>query len=271
VKVEKRKVQTMEKTFDTDGPVEADVLVPAGVIEVERADAERVTVSLEPVNESRRADDIVAAAEVSYSSGKLRVHVAERTFRNVEVRCRLHLPEGSALMTKTASADVRVAATLRSFDGVTASGDVELVDVTGDVIGKSASGDFACATVGGRFRVRTASGDVTARQVTGDVELALASGDVDIADAGSSVDVKSASGDVRLGCVHRGRVRAQTASGDVTIAVAQGVGAYLDVTTVSGDTRCTLPFQENAKGSGAMLELLARTVSGDIVIEGAGR
>jgi hypothetical protein len=261
----------MEKTFETEGPIEADVLVPAGIVEVDAAEGNTATVVLEVLRASRRADEIVAETEVVLAGGKLRVHVPERTFRNVEVRCSLRLPQGSALATKTASADVKASMSLRAFDGTTASGDVALADVTEEVAFKSASGDFTCANVGGRLRIKTASGDVAVRRVEGDAELSLASGDVFVKDAEGSVEVKSASGDVRLDCVRRGRVKAQTASGDVTIAVAEGVAAYLDVTTVSGDTECTLPFQEKAPGSTTALEIVARTVSGDVVVKGAGR
>lgn len=261
----------MEKTFAAEGAVEADVLVPAGFINVERSEGNQVTVLLEPLRGSRRAAELIDESEVTFADGKLRVKVPERSFRNVDVRCELRLPEGSSLATKTASADVRSSVALGAFDGVTASGDAQLLDVAGDVRHKSASGDFVAETVGGQLRVRTASGDVSVRRASGDVELGLASGDVRIEDAESSVDVKSASGDVQLDCVRRGRVRAQTASGDVVVSVADGVGAYLDVTTVSGDTRCTLPFQESGPAGGSTLEIVARTVSGDIVVQGAGR
>ncbi len=261
----------MEKKFDVSGPVEADVSVPAGYIEVLQAEGSEVTVVLEPLRDSRRADELIEESEVSFAGGKLRVRVPGRSFRNVDVRCELRLPEGSALATTTASADVRASLLLGAFDGTTASGDAHLRDVTGDVGHKSASGGLVCGSVGGRLRVQTASGDVSVRRTAGEVELRLASGDVHIEDAESSVEVKSASGDVRVDRVHSGRVRAQTASGDVTISVAEGVGAYLDVTTVSGDTRCTLPFNENGSSREAVLEIVARTVSGDVVVRGAGR
>ena len=261
----------MEWTFEAEGPVQTDVVVPAGFIEVEPADGNTVTVVLEPLRDSRRDDELIAGSEVSLAAGKLRVHVPERALRNIEVRCRLRLPGGSSLATKTASADVRSSIGLRAFEGTTASGDTELRDVTDDARHKSASGDFTCESVGGRLHVRTASGDVWVRRAAGEVELALSSGGAHVEDAEGPVDVRSASGDVRLDRVRRGRVRVQTASGDVRIAVADGVGAYLDVTTVSGDTQCTLPFREGVSGGAAALEIVAHTVSGDVVVQGASR
>ncbi|HTX62631.1 MAG TPA: DUF4097 family beta strand repeat-containing protein [Acidimicrobiales bacterium] len=261
----------MEKTFETEGPIEAEVRVPAGVIEVQASDANTAAVLLEPVRASRGAHELLADTEVSLVGGTLRVHVPDRTLRNVDIRCSLRLPGGSALATRTASADVAVSMALRAFEGTTASGDVTLGDVAQDVSHRSASGDFKCGTVGGRLHVRTASGDVAVRRASGRVELALASGDAHVEDAEGSVGVRSASGDVRLDCVRRGRVHAATASGDVTVGVAAGVAAHLDVTTVSGDTGCMLPFDEHAGASDPALEIVARTVSGDVVVRGAGR
>jgi len=264
-------MHALERSFEADGPVEAEVEVPAGIVEVEPSRASRATVRIEAMRCSRRAEELLEATEVSYATGTLRVQVPGRPMRNVEVRCTLGLPEGSRLSTKTASADVRCSVRLAAFEGTTASGDAVLGDVDGDVVHKSASGDLVCAQAGGRLEVRTASGDVSVQHAAGDVEVALASGDVHVAEAAASVSVRSASGDVRLDRVRSGRVQAQSASGDVTIGVAEGVGAYLDVTTVSGETRCTLPFHEDAPGAGAGLEIVARTVSGDVVVTGAPR
>lgn len=134
----------------------------------------------------------------------------------------------------------------------------------GDTSLESASGDFDAGSLGGTLGLKTASGDVLVRRIGGDADLKVASGDIEIDEALASVEVKSASGDLRVGCAHAGRVRAQTVSGDVTIGVAEGVGAFLDVTTVTGDTRCTLPLEESSAVAGSALEIVARTVSGDV-------
>jgi DUF4097 and DUF4098 domain-containing protein YvlB len=158
--------------------------------------------------------------------------------------------------------------TLAAFSGTTASGALQLQDVASDATVKAASGDVRAGVIGGRLRVQTASGDVSIRRVDGNADLSLASGDVRIGEAQASVEVKSASGDVAIGCARSGLVKVQTASGDVVIGLAPGVGAYLDVTRVSGETRSSLPFTE-ASTSGSALEVVCRTVSGDVTIRGA--
>lgn len=258
----------MEWEFESSGPVEADVGVPAGLVDVVAATDGKVGVQLEPLRSGRRAEELVAATDVSFGGGRLRVQVPERHFRNVEVRCTLSLPEGSALATRTASADVRSPVRLGRFSATTASGDVSLDDVETDLSVTTAGGDLRCGEVGGRLQARTASGDISVRRTGGDAHVSTASGDLEIGDAGGSLKVETASGDVRIGRASAGKIQVSSASGDVTVGVAPGVGAHLDVTSVSGDTTTTLPFTEQASGT-AVLEIVCRTVSGDVSIRGA--
>ena len=229
----------------------------------------QIVVHLTPTSESsRRASDVIAAAEVTHTAGKLRVHVPKRKFQSVEVDCRIVVPEGSWVAAKTASADLRSSGRLRAVRATTASGDVSLGDVESDVSVTSASGDFSCLAVGGSLRVKGASCDVSVQRAGGEVDISLASGDVDIADAATAVKARTASGDIRVGRAHAGRVSADSASGDIVVGVAAGVGAYLDVATMSGAMECTLPFQESSPDEAA-LEIVCHTASGDVRIEAA--
>jgi hypothetical protein len=258
----------MEWNFEASGPVEADIAVPAGMIDVVRSTGNTITVDLQALGTGRRSDEVLAATEVSFAGEALRVKVPDRFGRNAEVRCTVSLPEGSALATRTASADVDCPVPLDRYSGSTASGDVALGNVEHDVSVKSASGDLQCAEIGGRLQALTASGDVSVRKAGGEARVTTASGDVEILDACASLKVGTASGDVHVGRAFAGKVQVESASGDLAIGVAAGVGAYLDVTTVSGDTNTTLPFTEEGAG-GAVLEIVCRTVSGDVSIRKA--
>ncbi|MGH8980682.1 MAG: DUF4097 family beta strand repeat-containing protein [Acidimicrobiales bacterium] len=261
----------MEWTFEASDPVDVDVVVPSGVVEIEASVAGAVSVVLEPMSgRASRAEALIAESDVSLSSGTLRVHVPNSlsAVRHAAVRCHLRVPEDSAVRVTTASADVSCAMQIREFSGTSASGDVDLRAVRGDVSLRSASGDVRCESIGGKLRVRAASGDVHVGAVGRDVNVSLASGGLVVADAGGSVDVKTASGDVSVGCARTGTVRVQSASGDVTVGVASGVGATLDVSSVSGDATCDLPFEEESP-SAAELKIICRTVSGDVRVRSA--
>ncbi len=259
----------MDWNFVAVGPVVATVQVPAGQVDLHPETDGEIRVSLEPGSSSNRARELVAASRVTFESGRLDVHVPSRTFKNAEVLCTVRLPVGSSVTVRTGSADVRCAGTVGDFTATVASGDVDVENVEGELSVTIASGDLRCERVSNRARLRGASGDVTIGQAGGPVELSVASGDIEIGDAAASVKADNASGDVEIRRAHEGEIRAKTASGDITVGVASGVGAYLDVRSLSGDMTCTLPFDESEPGD-AKLRIICESVSGDVAIVPAG-
>ncbi|HTW99911.1 MAG TPA: DUF4097 family beta strand repeat-containing protein [Acidimicrobiales bacterium] len=259
----------MEWTFEDAGLVEADVEVPSGSVEIRPAEDGRVVVVLEPADPfDRVAGEIVEASEVSLSAGRLRVHVPSRRFRDAAVRCVVAVTAEPALSFRTASADLSCEVPIAALTGSTASGRVRVLEVEQDASLSTASGDVTFGGVGGRLRFRGASSDLHIGILGGDGELALASGDLRIEEAARSVTVQTASGDVSIARVSDGRVSVSTASGDVVIGVAQGAGAFLDVSSVSGDMDCELPFTD-ASAEEAAVRIVCRTVSGDVRVEAA--
>jgi hypothetical protein len=259
----------VEWTFHPDGPVWAEIDVAAGEAILDPSPDGTVRVVLEPL--SRHAGRLVESYEVRLEDGgRLVVRPPSRSFGRGEVRCAVTLPEGSALTFRTASADLHCNAVLATFDGSTASGDVHLPAVIGDASLNAASGDFDCGEVGGRLSVKAASSDVRLRRLGSEGRVSLASGDLEIEDLAASLKASTASGDVRVRCARSGRIQVDTASGDVAVGVAPGVGAYLDVTSVAGEMECDLPLESQRPGD-SQLEIICRTVSGDVRIEAAAR
>jgi hypothetical protein len=75
------------------------------------------------------------------------------------------------------------------------------------------------------------------------------------------------SGDQEHAAVLRGRLAANSVSGDVHIGVRRGSKVFLDCNTVSGDTRSDLELSGDVPaGDGPLVEIRAKTVSGDIRI-----
>lgn len=259
----------MQWSFTHYGPLRADVELSSGSIEVRPLTGESIEVSLEAVDPgSHRAAELIEASEVRLDGDTLTVHVPAKpfkSFRQAEIRCVLTLPAGSDLEAKSASADITCPVSLGSFSGATASGDAILGDIAGDADFKAASGDLRCSEVGGRLNVKAASGDVAVGHVAGDVEVAVASGDVEIGEADSSVKVTTASGDAKLGKVHSGKISVTSASGDAVIGLAQGTGAHLDVSSITGEVSCDLPMGEH-EASPAAVRIKCATMSGDIRI-----
>jgi len=268
-------------TFETPGPVGLDIELPLGRVDLETVEGTTTHVDLEGSSEF---EDIMANAiveSVERGNGhQVRVEVRERTGLIIRIgnaptmRLRVSCPPETDVVVRTKTADVRARGSYGSFEAKTASGDVGLDRVNGDARLKTASGDVAIERIGGTVQVQTASGDVALQKARGDVAVHAVSGDVWLKDASRSVHLNTVSGDQRLDAVVEGSIQLQSVSGDVLVGVRRGSRVYVDARTVSGSTASELELDDAPAGDGAdadgddgpMLDLRAKTVSGDISI-----
>lgn len=270
----------MQKTFEVSGPVELDVRLASGAIQVDPSLEGRVEIELTASDEESQRLIDEARVELQERHGRpgVIVDVPQRRggfsfslgFGRGGIECRIRCPQESGVHVRCKSADVVVRGTVGALNVATASGDVHADRVTGGVNVKSASGDVVVREAGDAVSVQTASGDVEIEVARGPMNVATASGDVTIGEAYDNVSANTVSGDQHHGAVMRGNVSAQSVSGDVEVFVRRGSKVYLDCSTVSGDTHSELDVSADAPaGDGPLLELRARTVSGDITIRRA--
>jgi hypothetical protein len=267
----------MQKTFEVTGPVELDLRLVRGEIEIDPTLDGRVEIDLTAhddesqrlVDEARvelhdHADRQRVIVDVPRRGGGLSFGIV---FGRSGITCRVRCPEGSLVNVKSKSADLLARGTIGGLNVQTASGDVEVDRVRGGVNVKSASGDVQAREVGGGVSIQTASGDIDIEIVRGAVSIATASGDVRIGEAYDNVNANTVSGDQDHGAVMTGQLAAHSVSGDVRIGVRRGSRVYLDCNTVSGDTSSELELTDDAAtGDGPLVEIRAKTVSGDIKI-----
>lgn len=252
--------------FPTPQPIRLRVQLPAGLAEVTAMETDTTTVELHPQDEGdQAARQLVESSKVELRGDELTVEVprGHRLRRTPGLDLRITLPAGSEVRGKVASADFRSRGRLARLDVDSASGDVEVEQVTGEVEVRTASGDTSIDEAGGRVRVHTASGDVRVGVADAGLDVKSASGDVTVGEASGMSTARSASGDLTVRMARSGQIEANTASGDVRVGVAAGTGVYLDLSTLSGDTRSALE-PEDAPASGPDLQLRLRTLSGDI-------
>jgi DUF4097 and DUF4098 domain-containing protein YvlB len=265
----------MQKMFEVEGPVELDVRLASGEIEVDPTREREVDVEL--IAHDEESQRLVDDARIELTGGGHRptlvVDVPQKRgfsltlFGRSGVECRIRCPRESGLSVRTKSADVVARGTLGGLNVATASGDVEVDRVSGGVNVKSASSDFSAREILGGVNVQTASGDIDVDIARGPVNITSVSGDISIGEAYDNVNANSVSGDQDHGAVMQGVVAVGSVSGDVTIAVRRGSRAFLDCTTVSGDTSSELELSaEPPAGDGPLVEIRAKTVSGDIRI-----
>jgi hypothetical protein len=278
------------ETYSTPGPVLLNLEIPAGRIEIETGNADETHVELEALSKSddlrelventrielmRRGDghEVVVEAKVrhgvyiSFSRGP------DIRFGGPEIRLRVSCPRGAELDIRTKTADVEARGEYGSVDVKTASGDVSVQQAGGDARLKTASGDVHLEEVGGRLGVNSASGDLHVGNVAGESDIQLVSGDVYIGEAGDSVSANTVSGDQRLGAVVKGRMELRAISGDIGIGIRRGSRVFVDANTVSGSTSSELELDDapsrEAAPAGPLVEVFAKTVSGDVRIERA--
>jgi DUF4097 and DUF4098 domain-containing protein YvlB len=239
----------------------------SGAVEVTLAPTDELRVLLEPLGPmSERAMEQIQGAEVSCVDGQLTVRVPKRKLRDAALRLAVLVPPQTRVGCGTASADVSLSGVAGAIGIRTASGDIAMDGPCDSADISTASGDVRLAEVLGEARVKTASGDIDVFSVGGRFMADSASGDVNLGQGASDIKVRTASGDTKVGQASQGDVSVSCASGDVIVGVAPGVGTWLDIVTVSGDTKCSLPA-ENAGEGEAALRITCRTVSGDVRIQ----
>jgi hypothetical protein len=268
--------------FDTPGPVRLELELPFGRIDVD-TDESATQTHVDLDGSGGDVQDLIDTATVEArprgAGHEVRVEARRRggffiSFgHGPELRLRVAAPAGCDLVVRTKSADMRGRGRFGSAEVKTASGDVNLDTVTGDVQVKTASGDASMSEVHGLTHVQTASGDVAVQQAHGDVTVQGVSGDVWIKDARNSVHVTTVSGDQRVDAVVEGSVETQAVSGDILIGVRRGSRVYVDANTISGSTSSELDLSDaptddavggNGADEGPMVEVRAKTVSGDV-------
>src|SRR5215204_5039813 len=244
----------MQKTFETSGAVSLDLRIPSGEVIVDATLEGRVELELTADDEESQA--LVDAARIDFRGDSLLVDIPSKGrgfsigffFGRHGITCRVRCPATSSLEARTKSADVSTRGPLGDVAVSTASGDVQVRHAGGDLIVKTASGDIEAGHV---------SGDLTANTASGDVKLGLAAGES---------RVVTVSGDQHHEAVSVGNVSTQSVSGDIVIAVRRGSRAYLDCNTLSGDTSSELDMTGEPAADGPLIEIKAKTVSGDIRI-----
>ncbi|HXR11427.1 MAG TPA: DUF4097 family beta strand repeat-containing protein [Gaiellaceae bacterium] len=241
-----------ERTFHTPEPIELEVQIPVGDIEVETIDGDTTTIEVsgseklvEQVEIEQRGRTIVVAFRGKHHG--IVLQIGGFNIGGGELRVRARVPHASDAKLTTASADMVVRGRVNRLETKSASGDLVVVgDIAGEARLKTVSGDVVLGGVAEGLSVQSVSGDVRADTVGGDVEA------------------KTVSGDVRV-VAQRGTTTVQSVSGDIEIGVAAGTNLDVDAGSVSGDLTSEVPLGSDtgSLADGPTLVVRGKTVSGD--------
>lgn len=242
----------IERSFTTPLPLELEVSIPSGQIDVETIDGEESHVVVDG------HEKMLENVDVRHDGRRLVVELRGKSkfgfigaVNSSGLHVRASVPHGASAKIKTASADADLAGRLHALTINTVSGDARIRgEIEDDASVKSVSGDVELGRVGGDVSIQTVSGDLRAGLV------------------GGSIDTKSVSGDIRVDSASSGRVRFTSVSGDVEIGIAEGSLLDVDAGSTSGDLASEVPLAsdplDEMAGDAPTVELRGRTVSGDV-------
>src|SRR3954454_10379596 len=252
----------LERTFHTPLPLELEVGIPSGDIEIETTEGEESNITVD--GDERLLEEVEIRHDgnhlvVGYrGKGKFGFSLSPLSLVfGSELRVRAAIPHGAGVRVKTASADT------------------ELDGHFGPVGVNSVSGDLRVrGEIAGTASIKTVSGDADLDRVEGDMSAQTVSGDLRVGPVAGSADTKTVSGDIRFQSVTAGDVRFTSVSGDIEIGTAHGSALDVDPGSNSGALSSEVPLaSEPLPGEGdpgPTVVLRGRTVSGDVKVFRAG-
>jgi len=233
-----------EKSVDETRAVKPDGVVQisnvAGSVRVVSWEKPEVHVSGELEVNVERVD-----FEVRDGRTSIRVVVREHAHKNTSAYLTVSAPAVSSLEVDAVSASVNVE---------DASPPELERPIRQSVYARSVSGEVEVNTWASTVELKSVSGGVSFSGAAETLDAESTSGDIQCAGA-HSADVRTISGDIEV--ANADSVRAKSTSGDLT---ASNIGRDAEASSISGDVEMTLA---------SMNKVSARTVSGDVTMEGA--
>ncbi|MEV0374214.1 DUF4097 family beta strand repeat-containing protein [Streptomyces sp. NPDC050636] len=273
-------------SFDTPEPISVTLEFDIGTARITASKRTDAIVEVLPSNGADDADVRAAQqTEVTCSGGRLLVKGPKKHSpfgKSGSVDVSIELPtdsdvHGTSPMAdftcegrlgecrlKTSAGGIRVgeAATVRVQ---TDHGDVRVDRVTGDAE-VTGSGRIVIGEIGGAATVDNLNGETVIGEVTGELRANSTDGQISVGVAHAGVDATSAHGGIRIGEAVRGLITLQTAVGDLEVGVRESTAARFEADTQLGSVHHALEQVEGPEAFDEIVEIRARTATGDIVI-----
>jgi len=254
-------------SFQTPNPIRLNVHLPKGRIMVVAEETTETRVELTAIHGDAASNAWIAGAEVTRNGDEIMVRFPKARLglfgRGGAVEARIHAPLGSAARLSAGSGRIETAGRLGQVIASAGSGTIRLDD-TDEASATTGSGDIAINASAGSVEAKTGSGRITVGKVGADARITTGSGNIEIGQAGDSLEAFAASGNVQIRRADHGHVHARTVSGQISVSVANGAAALLDITTMSGRVNSNLDSAA-APGEGEKrVELTLSTVSGNV-------
>lgn len=212
------------------------------------------------------AEDLLQETNVRHEADTLRIWFPEQTSRGQTAHVRVGVPAGTALTARTGSADVTATVPLGRCRLVTGSGDISLTGAQ-DLEVTTGSGSVSVGSLDGdSARLTSGSGDIVVGEAHCPVSAKSGSGDLLVRSLrAAELRASSGSGDISVPGA-RGSIELRSASGSLTIGIADGLTAWLDLSSVSGAVRVAMDACNAPADGEPYVSVRARTASGEIAV-----
>jgi hypothetical protein len=212
------------------------------------------------------AEELLEQASIRHEADTLRIWFPEQLFRSQTAHVRIGVPAGTALTARTGSADVTASTPLGRCRITTGSGEISL-NAAQDLDVTSGSGSVSVGAISGSgTRVTSGSGDIVLGEAHCPVNAKSGSGDLLIRSLrAADLRASSGSGDISVPSTN-GSVDLRTASGSLTIGIADGLTAWLDLSSTSGAVRVAMDACNAPVEGEPYVSIRARTASGEIAV-----
>jgi hypothetical protein len=286
-----------QQSFDLDGPLELDLGVGSGRIEVRLVDepGAHVEVRHDPsagspfmsgvssiltwfsgqfgdqtgVGEASPAEAI-RQTRIDLTGGRLVVRTPKGLpLRTVPIAVIVRAPAGSHVGAHAGSANVTVTGQAGRLDLHTGSGEIHADRAEGVANVHSGSGAVRLGPMLAGLRARTGTGDVEVTSLAGANSLFTGSGDVWLGAVAGDVMARTGSGDLTVADASSGEIELQTGSGSIRVGVHAGCAAEVDLSSATGDARSELSLSDSRPESSPVLRIRGRTASGSALVSPA--
>jgi hypothetical protein len=285
-----------QQSFETTGPVELDLGVSSGRIEVRLVDEPGVHVEVRH-DTSRGNNPLMQSVNslINWVSGQFGEQAADMSpaeavrqtridlvgtrlvvrtpktlpLRAVSIAVSVRAPADSSVVASSGSAEISVTGPATRLDLQTGSGQISADRASGTADVRTGSGAVRLGPMLAGLKARTGTGDVEVTSIGGPTSLFTGSGDVWLGAVAGDVMARTGSGDLTVADASLGQIELQTGSGSIRIGVRAGSAAEVDLSSGTGEARSELPLSDNRPESAPTLRIRGRTASGSAVVSPA--
>lgn len=284
-----------QQSFDVSGPVELDLGVGAGRVEVRLVDETGVHVEVrhdpsaagplmahmsslltwvsgqfgDQFGESSSAE-AVRQTRIDFTAGRLVVRTPKALpLRTVPIAVTVRAPAGSHVTSHSGSANVTVTGGAGRLDLQTGSGEISADRAEGLANVHTGSGAVRLGPMLAGLRARTGTGDLEVTSLAGPTSLFTGSGDVWLGAVAGDVMARTGSGDLTVADAAAGQIELQTGSGSIRVGVRAGSPAEVDLSSATGAARSELSLSDARPDSTPKLRIRGRTASGSAIVSHA--